>query len=57
MHSVSFPQIHSSDDADDNAEVHVKMTSHETILTSHETDFCAFLEKIVRFGLMLQQKI
>ena len=46
MHSVTFSQIHSGDD-DDVDEVHAKVTSHETVLTSHETDFCAFHEKIV----------
>ena len=58
MHSVRFPQIHSGDDDDDddNDEVHAKVTSHETVLTSHETDFCAFHDRIVSFGLMLQQK-
>ena len=44
------------DDDDDNDEVHAKVTSHETVLTSHETDFCAFHDKIVSLGLMLQQK-
>ena len=40
LHSVSFPQIHSSDDDDDNNEVHPKVTSHET-------DFCAFHDEML----------
>ena len=56
MHSVSFPQIHSGDDDDDNDELNAKVTSHETVLTSHETNFCAFHYKIVSYELMLQQK-
>ena len=56
MHSVSFIQIHSGDDDDGNDAVHAKMTSHETVLTSHETDFCAFHDENVSFGLVLQQK-
>ena len=57
MHSVSFPQIHSGDDDDDNDEVHAKVTSHETVSASHETDFCAFHDSIVHVGLILQQKV
>lgn len=49
MHSVSFLQMHSVDDDNDNDEMHAKVTSHET-------DFCAFHDKVVSFGLMLQQK-
>jgi len=48
--------MHPGNDDNDNYEVHAKKTSHETVLTSHETDFCDFHDKVVSFGLMLQQK-